>query len=773
MSKFSFPTISENHLSRKKSLCYGIDLGTTYSLIAAIDPAKVTKENLHSLPVQLMSIRQKGPFKSDTIISDIKLASIVGEYDGNVYVGNLLYDKKALFRYFVKDENILYHWKTDLGMDYEPFYLNAFSKKVDTPKKIASVILKVLKNSGAKIKDKLDQCIVTVPASFQAAQRNDVIDAMKMADIVEGSNKLIDEPNAAFLGFFNELTINEKREWSKLYDNKNILIVDFGGGTLDLSVLNLKFDERNGISIGNLGISRYNDLGGQDVDRLIAEKFLWPKLALQEGIEYSISTATVVSQIMPQLLVIGEQLKKNIVDKINLKPKSIFTDEEALKEVKANVADVEVDVGNKKVQFLDVTISAYEFKELFEKLFFGNFYDFEFVDKRSSTIGHSIQEILESCELSYSDIALVLPVGGSSYNSVMNHLIEQRLSSSKLLISSRPDLLVVQGAAVYSFYTHVAGLSLINPITSDELGFIVKGGVYKPLIDAGEALPVKRTITGLTLQNNDEQEIVVPICIKSSDHVVGEIRVDLEEYYPSSSNVELEVEVGLDKVFNIVMLVDGAEVAKGELENPYAIGKKTKEELVVAQLMGEVSTAVRNEDKSVERVKHRKLLWKLNDAKSFITGVEWADKYLQKFNAEDAAVHNLKNIMLCALGRKKEGLKSLEEAIKFSPNEPSWRYNYSLKLSDDKALEYLQALAPRILESLTIQLRMAVLEHKVNGNKESARDHVNQFAEFPSLYDDFDKEVLLPQVHKIVGAYYAFTEINGQDDDEGKYLETK
>jgi len=772
MSKFSFPNISENHLARNKSLCYGIDLGTTYSLIAAIDPAKVTKENLHSLPVQLMSIRQKGPFESDGVISDIKLASIVGEFDGSVYVGNLLYDKKAIFKYFVRDENILYHWKTDLGMGYEPFYLNAFSKKVDTPKKVASVILKVLKNSGAKIKDRLEQCIVTVPASFQATQRNDIIDAMKMANIAEGSNKLIDEPNAAFLGFFNEFLINEKREWSKLYDNKNVLIVDFGGGTLDLSILNLKFDERNGISIGNLGISRYNDLGGQDVDRLIAEKFLWPKLALQEGFEHSISTATIVSRIMPQLLVIGEQLKKNIVDRINLKPKSIFTDDEALKEIYASVAEVEVEIGNRKVEFLEVTISAYEFKELFERLFFGDFYDFEFVDKRSSTIGHSIQEILESCELNYSDIALVLPVGGSSYNSVMNHLIQQRLSSSKVLISSRPDLLVVQGAAVYSFYTHVAGLSLINPITSDELGFIVKGGVYKPLINAGETLPVKRTITGLTLQNNDEQEIVVPICIKSSDHIVGEIRVVLEEYYSTSSNVVLEVEVGLDKVFNIVMLIDGAEVAKGELENPYAIGKKSKEELVVARLMGEVSTAVRNEDRSGERAKHRELLWKLHDAKSYITGVEWADKYLQKFNAEDSEIHNLKNMMLCSLGRKKEGLKSLEEAIKYSPNEPSWRYNYSLKLSDDKALEYLKALNTGLLESYLIQLRIAILEYKVNGVKEYARDHVNQFAEFPSLYDSFEKEVLLPKIHEIVGAFYAFTEKNSLDDDEDKYLET-
>lgn len=773
MNQFSFPAISDRTLANSDSICYGVDLGTTYSLMAAIDPANVTKENLHSLPVQLLSIRQKGPFSTDNIISDVKLASIVGEYDGNVYVGNHLYNKKALVKHFVKDENILYHWKTDLGMDYEPFYLNAFSDKVDTPRKLASVILNVLKKSGAKVKDRLENCIVTVPASFQASQRGDVLKAMQSADIDTGENKLIDEPNAAFLGYFNELTLEEKRQWSQSYQGKYLLVVDFGGGTLDLSVLKLKFDERNGISIGNVGISRYNDLGGQDVDRLLAEKFLWPMLASQQGIEESISTATIVSQIMPQLIVIAEQLKINIVDRINLKPKEVFSDDAMLKSISATVEKVEVEIGNELIQLNDVIITAFEFKELFEKLFFGEYYDFDFIDKRSSTIGHSIQGILENCDLSYDEISLVLPVGGSSYNSVMNYVIQQKLKSSKLLISSRPDLLVVQGAAVYSFYNHVAGLSLINPISSEEIGFLVKGGVYKPLIPAGLTLPVKRTILGLSLQNNEELEVVVPICIQSEDYIIGEIRVVLEEHYPVDSKIELQVELGLDKVFTVVVYVNDEEVGMGRLDNPYAIGKKSKEELLVSKQLGEIHRAIFAEDKLTERLKHRDLIWKLNDAKSYNTGIEWADKYLKKFNDSDSGVLNIKHIMLFALGRRKEGLRVLEHAIKIDPKEPSWRYNYSLKMSDKAALEYLEQLDDEIREDLPIQLRIAILENKINANKEPARFHINQFKDFPELYDDFEKEILLPQVHKICGMYYSYSSETDFNDDAGKYLETK
>lgn len=772
MNKFSFPAISASSLESTNSVCFGVDLGTTYSLMAAIDPAKVTKDNLHSLPVQLLSIKQKGPFSSDNIISDVKLASIVGEYDGKVYVGNHLYNKKALVKHFVKDENILYNWKTDLGMDYEPFYLNAFSDKVDTPKKLATVILRVLKKSGAKIKDTLNNCIVTVPASFQASQREDVLKAMQDADIHTGENKLIDEPNAAFLGYFNELTIDQKREWSRIYQGKHLLVVDFGGGTLDLSILKLKFDEINGISIGNVGISRYNDLGGQDVDRLLAEKFLWPLLSSQHGIEDSVSTATIVSQIMPQLMVIGEQLKINIVDRINLKPDGVFADDEILKSISATVENVTVEIGNETISFQNVRITAFQFKELFEKLFYGESYDFEFIDKRSTTIGHSIQSLLENCQLTYDEIALVLPVGGSSYNSVMNYLIQQKLKMSKLLISSRPDLLVVQGAAVYSFYTHVAGLSLINPISSEEIGFLAKGGVYKPLLPAGLTLPIKRTLTGLSIQNNEELEIVVPVCIQSEDYVIGEIRVPLNQKYPVDSAVELKVELGLDKVFTIVVYVNDKEVGIGTLENPYAIGKKSKEELLVAKQLSELHEAIRNEDRLTEKSKHRNLIWKLNDAKSYNTGIEWADKYLNKFNDSDSSVLNMKHIMLFALGRRKEGLSVLEEAIKADPKEPSWRYNYALKLSDERALDYLNQLDADIRQDFHIQLKLAILESKVNSNMKPASHHVKQYKEFPDLYDDFEKENLLPKIHEICGAHYSFDGGVDFDEDSGKYLET-
>lgn len=97
--------------------------------------------------------------------------------------------------------------------------------------------------------------LITVPASFNTDQRNDTIEA---ADIAGFKNvRLLDEPTAAFYYFFNQQ--RDFREY------KNILVFDFGGGTLDVSIINVKQDNNN-FHLDIVGRSRYNNLGGDDID---------------------------------------------------------------------------------------------------------------------------------------------------------------------------------------------------------------------------------------------------------------------------------------------------------------------------------------------------------------------------------------------------------------------------------------------------------------------------------------------------------------------------
>src|SRR5680860_1288474 len=130
-----------------------------------------------------------------------------------------------------------------------------------------------------------------------------------MAKIETSENILIDEPNAAFLGFFNRLSNDEKQTWAKEVKNKNVLVIDFGGGTLDLSLLNVDFRQDKGITISNRAISRYNDLGGQDIDLLIAEELLVPKFKKCFKEFDTIDISDIKNSIIPQLSIIGEDLK--------------------------------------------------------------------------------------------------------------------------------------------------------------------------------------------------------------------------------------------------------------------------------------------------------------------------------------------------------------------------------------------------------------------------------------------------------------------------------
>src|SRR5690554_6192757 len=306
----------ENNLSKEKK-CFGIDLGTTTTIMCYVDSENVDLKRSTTIPIQFVRIRQESPFEFNPTIENEKVASIVGIHNGKPYIGSNLYHLKGHPEFEYK-KNLFYHWKLELGIDHHPMYPNAIIEKLNMPYKIAGGILNYIRRS--RFGDTpLSNTIITVPASFQANQRKDVLKAAEMAQIETADNMLIDEPNAAFLGYFNRLPDQEKANWAQNVKNKNVLVVDFGGGTLDLSILNVDFRKDTGITISNRAISRYNDLGGQDIDTFIAEEFLVPKLKKIFDQFDVIDSLDIKDIILPQLALIGEGLKIGISNKVSLK----------------------------------------------------------------------------------------------------------------------------------------------------------------------------------------------------------------------------------------------------------------------------------------------------------------------------------------------------------------------------------------------------------------------------------------------------------------------
>ena len=104
--------------------------------------------------------------------------------------------------------------------------------------------------------------IVTVPASFNTDQRNDTLRAAKLAGLK--NVRLLDEPTAAFYYFFDQ-----NRDSVESERPQTVLVFDFGGGTLDVSIIKVTVGN-GGITIDPIGRSRYNNLGGDDIDTDLA-----------------------------------------------------------------------------------------------------------------------------------------------------------------------------------------------------------------------------------------------------------------------------------------------------------------------------------------------------------------------------------------------------------------------------------------------------------------------------------------------------------------------
>ena len=227
-----------------KPVNFGIDLGTTNSLIAKFEGNKV---HVFKNPVG----------QKET------LASVVAYRPDRILVG----DKAR--EYLTKDPvNVFGNFKRKMGTD-EKYYVVNIDDNV-TPVQLSALVLKELKNF-IHTGEVPEACVITIPASFDTMQSNATLKAGKEAGFT--TIFLLQEPIAASLAFFNESAADIKKDgyW---------LIYDFGGGTFDAALVHATEQELKVVDHeGN------NFLGGADFDFAIIEKIIVPEIVKTTGIE--------------------------------------------------------------------------------------------------------------------------------------------------------------------------------------------------------------------------------------------------------------------------------------------------------------------------------------------------------------------------------------------------------------------------------------------------------------------------------------------------------
>ncbi len=278
----------------------GIDLGTTNSSIAFTN----TQRDGSIRPV---NIKVKQTDKDGGILRSEILPSVV-LFDSSVDVGRYARSRRTLFPDKVVT-SVKNHMGTNNVFDIEDRTL--------TPVEVSVYILNKLKRAAEEmLQTEITQAVVAVPASFDNDMRADTLEAMKMAgfEVTDEDNHpldvLIDEPRAALFDLLNKQDRGEiPSTILGLGETKTILVYDLGGGTLDVSMHEVTIGSSGEITLKDLAISRYTQIGGDTFDHRVATWMLNDFLSKHDNIDWKMVNELEKKDVMTKLLAQAESVK--------------------------------------------------------------------------------------------------------------------------------------------------------------------------------------------------------------------------------------------------------------------------------------------------------------------------------------------------------------------------------------------------------------------------------------------------------------------------------
>ena len=344
------------------ALIVGIDLGTTYTVISYIDP--VTKAP--------KIIKNKN--------GNLTTPSVIGfSPNGEYVIGE---DAKAMEE--VGDVNTASFYKLHMG-DHN--YKISIRNKDYTAMDLSSLFLKrLIEEAETTMGEKIEKAVITVPAYFEDAAKNDTIAAGKAAGL--DVMNIINEPTAACVAYgLKNGSVDQK-----------ILIYDLGGGTFDVTVAKISRDE-----IGVLGTIGHHQLGGRNWDAAIAD---WLAAQFQEETGIDVSED---SELAAENMIKAEMAKRELTT--------------------ASIANIVVDNGEKKCK---IRLTRQEFEDI-----------------TSYQLGITIDlinELFDSINLGWSDIDGAVLVGGSTKMPMVRNFITEK--NIRILDGVNPDEAVAIGAAI-------------------------------------------------------------------------------------------------------------------------------------------------------------------------------------------------------------------------------------------------------------------------------------------------------------------------------------
>lgn len=473
----------------------GIDLGTTTSEIAYVKDGK---------PCIIRNVEEGDEHVIPSVVS----------IDGDeIKVG-----KKAKNQLLLKPELTVSEVKRIMGTEE----IIKIQNKEYRPEEISALILKKLKEVAEYfLGEEVDEAVITVPANFNDIQRK----ATKNAGEIAGFKveRIINEPTAAAMAYGVD-NINK---------NGNILVYDFGGGTFDVTILEMF----NGVL--DVKVSRGNNyLGGKDIDNKLID-YVVSEFEKSTGIKLDSSDSRTLARLKEGV----EEAKKAL---------------SSSKMAEIVLPYIGADKDNNPIN-LEMVLTREEFESNVK----------EIIDSTEDIVN----EALEDAKIVDDEIDIVLLVGGSSRIPYVRNMLEKRFKG-KIARGVNPDEAVALGASVQAAIKNdipvgELGTIIVTDTCNYTLGVALKGGIFDPIIDRDSKLPANVTKRYCTVMDN-QTEVLVSVYEGESRYVSDNTLIDefilsgIPKADTGKEKIDITFEYDLNGILNVSaeILSTGDEISK-------------------------------------------------------------------------------------------------------------------------------------------------------------------------------------------------------------------